>query len=426
MTPLEEAVEVVAFKDAQAFRQSVFDHVARLQRPVRWARALHRALPFDWARAAFVSLYGVQAYLAVAPPRSGSAPWGLARYRNEGRQLAWLERATGVSIARVGLGPKALLGLGGLAALGRELARPGRVVRGLDLVRRHERGDFLVSARVASTVGYYARLLRELPEGCRAVVVSSDSNPYAMAAWGAARRRGIPIVYITHGHIPEGPPALRFDLSLLDGPAVLAVYERGGGVEGEVAFKGAEGTRGDMQTAPLRETRPFRVGVFLSLVVDWGGVNALLDALAADPRVGSVLLRLHPNEQVRDAPAGLAARPKLEVSGGETILTDDARRCDLVIAGESSCHLTLLKLGVPTVHLPGLDRVPADFYRFLAERVVCGASELAEVSFPAVADFYDDPDWARRFARFDASYLEGPRDAAVASALARALGEPRR
>jgi hypothetical protein len=222
----------------------------------------------------------------------------------------------------------------------------------------------------------------------------------------AARSQNLPTVYIPHGHIPEGPPTLDFDLNLLDGPALRTVYEEMGPIQGAVVFKGAEGQYRPMNTTGLQDAGNLTLGIFMSLIVDWPRFARLLRGLQEHVQPKRILLRLHPNKVVRDPATQEALRgiPSLEVSEGTEILLKDAEQCDLVVAGNTSCHLTLLKYGVPTVYLHGMDAVPHDFYRFIQHRIIPAIQEPDALSISAVRDFYEAPDWRERFRFFDPSY----------------------
>ncbi|MFT3770375.1 MAG: hypothetical protein QM820_33525 [Minicystis sp.] len=405
---LRRALAVVAAKDRGAFRNAVFEDSSRHRPAVRLARAVHRVLGKGHLSSVLVAGYGLKSFLAVTPPARRAPIVTVAAYANEKRQFADLGAVLGrEALAAIAIDNRALVRRAAWGALREAIAHPRTVRRAYRIVRRiNRREGFLVACRLASTLGYFLRFARMLPAaGARAVLVSSDSNPYAMGIRAAAKRHGMAALYVTHGHIPDGPPRLDFDLSILDGPAVLEVYEESGPVAGAVVFKGAEGRYAPMRTAGLRKER-IALGVFLSLITDWPRLARLLAEIHRDLRPARLILRFHPNELVRprNALALLGDLPGIEVSYGERVLLDDAARCDLVIAANSSCHLTALKSGVPTVHLHGLDAVPHDFYRFLRHRMVFACERVVDIDPARIAAFYEDPDWARRFAFFDASY----------------------
>ncbi|MGE3636728.1 MAG: hypothetical protein AB7P00_42895, partial [Sandaracinaceae bacterium] len=420
---LARAIGIVAEKDAGAFRQSVFGTLARQRLTVRLARAVHDRLGTGALGGLLVTAYGAKCYLAVDRPTERREVLAVAAYPNERRQLDRVDGAIGGGkLSCIDISNRALLRPGTYRAL-RTL--PMREL--FAIVRARRDADFLVACRVASTAGYYFRfrelLARDAPA---AILTSSDSNPYAMALVAAARERAIPTAYVAHGHIPEGPPRLWYDLSFVDGKETLGVYERSRGYEGRVVFRGAEGEYRPMMLEALERGRPLRVGVFASLIVDWtrfvGVVRAIHDAVAPS----RLLVRLHPNPVIRDPSAErrLAALPYVEVSRGESVLTRDAASVDLVIAGNTSAHLSVLKHGVPSVYLPGLDLVPHDFYRFLERRIVPEVAAADALAPRDLAAFFRDPDWARRFAQFDAGYgrSSAELDAEVARAMRALLG----
>ena len=390
---LRRALGVVARKDAGAFRQTVFADVARHRPAVRLARGVHALLGRGRLSSLMIAAYGLKSFLAVAMPKQPAPILTAAAYRNERRQFDYVGRVLGPgALAPVDLRARAIFTAPTVRALLAAAARPRDVRRAWRVVDRvNRRADFLVACRVASTLGYYLRLAPLVRDShARAVLVSSDCNPYALGLTAAARRHGRRTIYVTHGHVPDGPPPLTSDLAIFDGPAMLETYRESGPVAGAVVFKGAEGERRPMNTAALRRARP-SVGVFLSLIHDWPRLGRLFAEVQRGLRPERVLLRFHPNELVRppDAMRHLGRWDNVTVSYGESLLLDDASRCDLVIAGNSSCHLTLLKYGVPTAYLRDLDAVPHDFYRFLRHRIVPDCATVAALDPARIADFYD-------------------------------------
>ena len=122
---------------------------------------------------------------------------------------------------------------------------------------------------------------------------------------------------MTHGHVAEGPPALDFDLCLLDGPVVRDVYARAGPIRGRVTFKGSEGTVRRMDASRLRR------GVkTLHLRVERQCANALELArrLEGHPALRRVLypgLPSHPGHDVASRQmSAFGGMVTLELAGG--------------------------------------------------------------------------------------------------------------
>lgn len=418
---LERACAVVAWKDAQPLRRALFRRKAEATPAVRAALAAWRGLGTGRRARAYVGAYGARSYFGVTPPEAPADVWSIAQYANEARQLHALAALApgGTRLAHVRLD-----------ALSMPHAQPDAGVRraARELVARHAAGgDFLVAARVASTAGYFLRLLPAIERAApRAVWVSSDANPYAVALTGAARARGVRTCFVTHGHVAEEPPPLDVDLALLDGPVLRDVYARAGPITGEIAYRGVEGRVRPMSTEGLR-AGPATLGVFTSILVDWPTLGRAIARLRAAYAPRRVVLRMHPNREMRDPRwHHHVDREGLVVSDGARAIEEDALACDLVVAGSSSVHLTVLKLGVPSLYVRGLDEVPDDYYGFAAQGIVADARLEALPGRDAIAATFDDPAWPARFARFDAAYpdRQAACDADVARALARLVEGP--
>lgn len=419
MSPLHQVLARVAHKDGAPFRQHAFAYLASRRAPVRLAVGLHRALPRPLARG-MVSAFGWASALKTDLPPKPADIVTAGLYRNEERQFAALRRGMpGVHYLAVDLGRPAL-------TRGRTW---GRALRALASAEAHRTmraaasgDDFLVAARRAETVGHWLGLRGSLERtGARAVLVSSDTNPYACALIARAREAGLRVAFVNHGHIPaDGMPPLDVDLAILDGEALLDVYRTAGPVTADVVFRGSEGSYRPMRTDGLRGGAP-TVGIFASLLVDWARLGGMLPALRTALGAARFVLRLHPNQAIRDPDwrRHVPLQPDDVVSEGDRVLLDDAARCDLVIAGNSSCHLSVLKHGVPALYLPGLDDVPHDFYRMLELGILASAESPADADPAAIAAFYEDEAWADRFTHFDAAYPG--RDAELAARAADAL-----
>src|SRR5262249_8492269 len=84
------------------------------------------------------------------------------------------------------------------------------------------------------------------------------------------------------------------------------------------------------------------------------------------------------------------------------------QQCDWVIADEnSSVHLPVLKLGIPSIAVKELGRYPetrTDMYGFVRDHIVPPAVvSIREVHSNALAAFFSNG-WAARFQQYDASY----------------------
>jgi hypothetical protein len=406
---LERACRIVAEKDAQPLRRALFARKAALTPAIRAALATWRRIEGTPAATAFVAAYGARAYADVRLPMHDGAIWTMHEYDNEARQLdALAALVPQIEMARVTIGARTV-----------DVVPIGELRGALDLLDRYaRRADFLIAARVAATIGYYLRLVPALARSrARAVIVSSDTNPSAVALVHAARRLDRRTCFVTHGFVAESPPALAFDLSILDGAAVRDVYTRAGAIDGEVVYRGVEGRSLPLRLAGMHD-RGGTLGIFLSILFDPSSVARQIERLRSALHPDRLLVRLHPNRAMRDPrwSRALDLREVL-VSDGARSIEQDCATCDLVACGSSSAHLSALKLGVPTIYAEGLDEVGDDYYGFVARRIVPRLSP--QTSRASIASFYAEPDWPGRFAYFDAAYPDRQRecDAEVRRAL---------
>src|SRR4029078_13524589 len=89
-------------------------------------------------------------------------------------------------------------------------------------------------------------------------------------------------------------------------------------------------------------------------------------------------------------------------------LADVARQCDWVIADEnSSVHLPVLKLGIPSIAIKRLGGYPetrTDMYGLVRDRIVPPAvASVRDMQPDALSAFFSNG-WVARFQRDDASY----------------------
>src|SRR5262245_1901784 len=89
-------------------------------------------------------------------------------------------------------------------------------------------------------------------------------------------------------------------------------------------------------------------------------------------------------------------------------LADVARQCDWVIADEnSSVHLPVLKLGIPSIAIKQLGRYPetrTDMYGLVRDRIVPpSVASIRDMRPGALAAFFSNG-WVARFQQYDASY----------------------
>ena len=409
---LLRAIRIIIRADSDPVRQALFGNLKQSRLPVRLAYGLRERLGRTWASAVLVSCYGLAFFLSIAPPRSrGVRIMTLARHANARRQVdrlvSWLGpdecgpvetrlRAPGV--------PSSLAGRAPFSSLARFLSA-FRIVRAID-----GRYGFLVSCRVASVLAWHARARAifgaQRPE---AIVVSSDSNPEEVGFASAACALGVPTIFISHAYPTPFSPPLDFSLSILEGEAAVQARRHKGPIKGEILLAGLEGDSAPLDPRRFESVHPV-IGLFTPKAVSWPKLTAVIADCRQRFRARQIVIRWHPSmlEPPRIARfledlSGIVESPRTAT------LPEVARQCDWVVADEnSSVHLPVLKLGIPTIAVKNMGLYPetrADLYGFVANEVIFPpVSSICDVPPDAFIAFFS-AGWPVRFQQYDASYL---------------------
>ena len=239
----------------------------------------------------------------------------------------------------------------------------------------------------------------------KAILVANDHSALPLGFASAARSLGIKTMYIQHAHITYDLPYLRFDLAILDGECALDIYKDQGSIGNtKIIYRGLEGREREMNTKPLQQNKQLSVGLFVN-IFEAQDLYKVLEDLLSNSFVNNVILREHPAFPLDIKQSDL---PKnVSLAAHETSLWDDALKCDLVVGGNSSFHLSVLKFGVPTVFYNDLDYIKYDDYSFIKHDIVYEVENLKSLDLRHVAKYYDDQQWIKRFQYFDAGYKLG-------------------
>jgi hypothetical protein len=410
-TCLLSAVRTVIRADSDPVRQALFANLKESHVLVRLVFRVHEGLRNTAASALLVCSYGLGVFLTVTPPRHRRASLlSVARHANARRQVARIA---------------ACLEPGECEQLNTRLAAiPGRVaqsvfdlmksrasvMRALRVVRRIDQTHgFLVACRTASAIAWYARgkaILRA--QRPHAIAVSSDTNPEEVGFTAAARALGIPTIFISHAYPTPFSPPLAFNLSILGGQAEVDARRRRGAIAGEVLLAGLEGESISLDATQFERREPV-VGIFAPKAVSWQTLAAVIADCRHHFLARRIVIRWHPSmlepprlsHRLSDM-SGIVESPRT------ANLADVARQCDWVIADEnSSVHLPVLKLGIPSIAVKQLGRYPetrTDMYGLVRDQIVPPAvASIRDMRPDALAAFFSNG-WVARFQQYDASY----------------------
>jgi hypothetical protein len=376
-------------------------YVMSQHRSLRLGSALMERTRGTPVPAVFALLGALTRFLEVrAGARRDGAVW-VARLGNERRAVEPLA-ASAPELNWTELKFRRRPDLAALAALARSLFKGWP--RTLKIARRlHRRYEFFRVLRVAELVGYYARYLGLFRGGrFRLAVMSSHSNPHGVAFNLAARRRGVPVVLLTHG-MPVRPVArLSYDLALVHCEAARRTYVEEGCRMGRVLVQGRRQHYSPMPAGPLPER--LSVGVFLCKDVNEGVLRDLVERLLLSPRVARVLVRPHPKNLWKGLDAWIEARdePRLRRNSGGSVFRD-LGATDIVLAGNSSVLVDAVTAGRPSAYVRGIDYGSHDLHAFVARGLIFPFDESG-FDPDAMLRFYQRPDWPdalRLFANVD-------------------------
>jgi hypothetical protein len=346
---------------------------------------------------------GFRCFLGVQPNRAPAGAVTIARLSNEQRAIDDLKRmlpAQSWSAFEFGWRPAAAVrAMPSLTRTARTWPAIARVAR-----RIHRRYGAFHAYRVVELLCYYERYSQLFAN--RAVelaVMSSHSNPHGIAFNVAARRFGIPVLLITHG-MPISPIArLDYDIAIMECLASADVYRRAGCRLGRVLIKSRK--RDYVPMAACASGTPLRIGIFLSKDPDRGRLISTVRALLEHPSVASILVRPHPTNLwgglVDSVSALHATRVSVSAAGSPF---DDVRRCDAVIAANSTVHVEALVAGTPSCYLRGLDHAPYDVQSFVKSGLVYDLENPSRFDAADVSRFYGRPEWPavlRQYANVD-------------------------
>ena len=404
------AIRIIIRADSDPVRQALFANLKESHRLVRLVFSLHETFKHTVASPLLVSGYGLGVFLTITAPRRPASLLAVGKHVNARRQLArvasWLEpgRCELLDTRVAALVARVPQTMASMVTARASFLRAFRIVRRID--RQY---GFLVGCRVASAIAWYARgkaILRATRPD--AVVVSSDTNPEEVGFTAAARTLDVATIFISHAYPTPFTPPLDFSLSILGGEAEVAARRKRGPIAGDVLLAGIEGESMPLDAAQFERPQPV-IGFFTPKAVSWETFAGVIDDCRRHVHARRILIRWHPSmiepprlsHHIRDL-STIVETPR------QATLEEIARRCDWVIADEnSSVHLAVLKLGIPSIAVKQLGRYPqtrTDMYGLVRDSIVPPAvASIRDLRPDALTAFFSNG-WVARFQRYDAAY----------------------
>jgi hypothetical protein len=424
MYTLGRACTIVRKLDSSPGRLSAFDQVLRRSTKVRVSYLFYQNAP-ETLKSLLLLLYGMKCYLSVNWTTARDADIVLfASYPNEHVAVGHVrqhlkEWCLGeLSIAtRNCLRPDALLAL---PAFLLSAIRFQRVAR-----RLSRRLHFMPACRVFSTIAYYARFRRLLRTyDTSAVFIANHYSPECLGLAVAAHQAGKKVIFANHANATWESgfvPPLFADLAAVTGQAVLDVYLRSSGRPINAVFIPPAPPQAPLR-ARLDPDAGLKVGIFLTALTNKERLRELVDQLKRDSRIRQILIRPHPVEVINEDISDLITGDGRVVDTNGTLLSDNARECDLAICGNSTAAVEILRAGLPVLYDSRVDYCGHDFNGYLKRGLVMAMPDRIDASsLEAVARFYGAPAWTGVMRNLDASY--GRDEAAMFERLNHAIAE---
>lgn len=231
------------------------------------------------------------------------------------------------------------------------------------LCRRYPLFVAMRGAEAALSYSYFREVLRK--KRVKAVVSSSDGNPYGRALMAAARAEGIPLVFVSHGPVAETPVRAKAALAVLHGRAAAEDFARQGSEIGDLLLFGYRQEKGIRQVVNVR-----RALICLGAAPNLGFLQTLADEIGVRFPSAELVVRPHPHALTGKEELAALARNSGWIISSAPRVSDELSGCDLLLAANSTVHLDGLVAGVPSLYVPGLDPPGARPLSFIREGIV--------------------------------------------------------
>lgn len=407
MYTLGRACWIVRKLDSSPGRLSVFEAALQKSAKIRLSYQFYEKAPLA-VKTLLLLAYGAKCYLSLKWATSRDAEIALfASYPNERVAIEHLRaKLPGRDFAELSIATRHCFGLSALTALPACLAATLRL-HGLarKLARRLH---FMPACRTFSTAAYHLRFRRLLQEhDVAGVFIANHYSPECLALAVAAQRSGRKVIFANHANATWEAgfvPPLYSDLAAVSGQAVLDVYRRASRRAIDAVFIPPASPQRPLRS-DLDPAAPLTVGIFLTALTNMDRLRSLVAQLQENPSVRRILVRPHPVKIVNEDLSGLCSANGgvTDVSG--SLLSDNARDCDIAICGNSTATIEILRGGAPVLYDNALDRCGSDMNGYVKRGLIPALpGRLDKAALQGVARFYSDPAWCDVMGYLDASY----------------------
>ena len=262
------------------------------------------------------------------------------------------------------------------------LPRLMQLIRIAEALRR--RYEFLPLFRIISFLCYYI-MISALLKNNRSVslLFSSDSNPRGIASYLIAKKLGMKIVYISQGLTLEPCMRVNYDLALLNSKLCYDAYLQGHCTIRKLILKSFKNFLKSPDSS-YSETNN-QVGIFLSKAPDIAHLSDLIRKFKYFFPQKKILVRPHPSDL---SEFGKRISRDYSLIKSDEILTD-IKKCEVIIAGNSSVHIDIVSAGIPAVYMSQIDTSPHDLYSLVKNRLILESEDINESFYKNIHRFYN-------------------------------------
>ncbi len=409
MYTLLNAINTVKHIDTSLNRLRIFEDIAKKKLLIRLAFNIYKSVDHTPVASILLLLYGLKCFLSIKlPVQKNMALLCFASYPNEHAAINRIKSAFStidndeLFIARKYVFyPK-----NWLAALRYIFIIP-RLYR---FARKcTDKLHFMPACRVFSTLAFYLRYKQIFAEiEAKGILIANHYSPECTALAAAALTKSIKIVYINHAHAPEKvvPIALPpVDLALFTSDTVLKklIAEEKRPINYNLIGYHQKKERLKLD---LVGNSKLTVGIFLTALTNKDRVRELVALWHKFIPSGRILIRPHPVELLKDNFSDLLKDFSMVEISAKTSLSNDIAKCNLVICGNTSAVIEILKGGCPVIYDGRLDQITYDYNGFVDKGLVLAVDTINEQTLSKVSRFYNRPVWEKVMQCHDASYLE--------------------
>lgn len=384
----------------------VFMSVLPNSRSIRYSYNFYQASP-NVIKAAALVVYGMKCYLSLVRVRRGEPQLVyFASYPNEHRVLGHIR-----SILQPTRYDEVTISLRNclrFAALRRFFAVLPAIPRLYRFAARlAERHDFMPACRIFSTVTYYKQFNRLLDEDVRAVFIACHYSPECLGLAAAAHRSGKKVLFTNHangaGDSGYAVP-LHADLVAVTSEAMADVFRRHTPQELNIVPFTISEPQSTMRV-PDPDADALTVGIYLTALTNLERLQEIVAEWSRLPAIESIVIRVHPAEVVNADMSGIGGfRVQPEISRTNP-LSDDIERTDIVVCGNSSVVVEVLRGGRPVLYDHRVDDIVFDYNGYVGRELVTTYPKTIDGDvFEQMSRHYLSEDWRRKMRYFDAGY----------------------